>query len=255
MRTRMSLIAAALLVLAGCGDGTGPATGGQVSLSFASNAAVAAAAPSSWAGPMAVDGAGDHLVLTSVKVVLREIELESAEVVDCDVADGEPEPAGCEDFEIGPTLINLTLGGATTTEYSIAVPVGTYDEVEFDIHKVSSSDGTFSTDHPEMDGYSILVAGTYNGTVFEYGTDLNEEQEYDLIPPLVVTEVDGVVGNSNITIRLDVSTWFKDANGVLFDPATAAKGQPNEDLLKNNIKNSIDAFEDSDHDGHHDDES
>ena len=56
------------------------------------------------------------------------------------------------------------------------------------------------------------------------------------------------------TSRSGWTSWFKDANGVLFDPATAAKGQPNEDLLKNNIKNSIDAFEDSDHDGHHDDE-
>ncbi len=81
MRTKLSTTLAALLVLAACSDsdGTGPTTGAQVSLTFASNvAAGGAAAPSRWAGPMAApitDVGGNTLDITSVKVVLREIEL------------------------------------------------------------------------------------------------------------------------------------------------------------------------------------
>ena len=255
MRTKLSTACAALLVLAACSDGTGPTTGAQVSLTFASGvSAGGAAAPSRFAGPMAVSYmvGTNTLEITSVQVVLREIELESVEVADCDV---EPEPAGCEDFETGPILIDLVLDGTTNTNISVAIPPGTYDEVEFDIHKVSSDDpedAAFLLANPTMDGKSIVVEGTYNGVAYTFETNLSEEQEFDLIPNLVIGED---APATNVTIRLDVSTWFVDETGSLFDPATAAKGQPNEGLAKNNIKNSIDAFEDEDRDGDDTDES
>ncbi len=240
MRTKLSTTLAALLVLAACSDGTGPTTGAQVSLTFASNvAAGGAAAPSRFAGPMAVsymDGT-NTLEITSVQVVLREIELESVEVVDCDV---EPEPAGCEDFETGPVLIDLPLDGSTSTSVFISIPPGTYDEVEFDIHKVSNDDpedAAFLLANPTMEGKSIVVAGTYNGVAYTYETDLNEEQELALVPNLEIGED---APPTNVTIRLDVDTWFRDGNGDLFDPATASKCEPNENLVKDNIKNSID---------------
>ena len=255
MRTELSTACVALLVLAACGDGTGPTTGAQVSLTFASNvAAGGAAAPSRFAGPMAVsymDGT-NTLEITSVKVVLREIELELVEVVDCDV---EPEPAGCEDFETGPVLIDLPLDGTTSSSISIAVPAGTYDEVEFDVHKVSSGDpehAAFLLANPTMEGKSIVVAGTYNGVAYTYETDLNEEQELALVPNLVIGED---APPTNVTIRFDVSTWFVDQSGNLFDPTMALKGGQYENVAKDNIKNSIDAFEDEDRDGDDTDES
>ena len=256
MITKLSTTLAALLVFAACSDGNGPTTGGTVSLTFAANANVAAgaAAPGRFVGPMASHEADPNtLVFTSVKVVLREIELESAEVADCDV---EPEPAGCEDFEIGPLVIDLVLVDGVPTDPNIDItniPFGTYDEIEFDIHKVSDSDATLSADLLAMAGQSIRVVGTWNDgvttTEFIFETDLDEEQEQ---PLNLVIEAGGVT-STNVTINLDVNSWFKDGAGHLFNPATAAKGEPNEDLAKNNIKNSIDAFEDSDHDGHHDD--
>jgi hypothetical protein len=39
------------------------------------------------------------------------------------------------------------------------------------------------------------------------------------------------------------------------DPATGNKGGANESLVKENIKQSIEAFEDENHDGHDDHES
>ena len=192
------------------------------------------------------------LEITRVQVVLREIELERLEVADCDV---EPEPLGCEDFETGPVLIDLSLDGTTDTNVSVAVSAGTYDEIEFDIHKASADDpedDAFLALNPAWEGKSIVVEGFYNTMPFTYETDLNEEQELPLVPNLVIGED---APPTNVTIRLDVGTWFVDGNGDLFDPATALKGQPNENLAKDNIKASIDAFEDEDMDGDDTDES
>jgi hypothetical protein len=54
----------------------------------------------------------------------------------------------------------------------------------------------------------------------------------------------------SVTLFVDVSAWFKTADGTgLVDPATALLGQPNQSLVENNIKNSLKAFEDENHDG------
>ncbi len=254
MKKKMFITTAALLVLVACGDGTGPTTGTQVSLTFVTGASAGgAAAPSGFAGPMAVsfmDGT-NTLEITGVKIVLREIELELVEVDECD--DVEPEPEGCEEFEVGPLLVDLPVDGSTSTEIEIMIPPGTYDEIEFEIHKVSSDDdedADFLLENPTMEGKSIVVVGFYNGVGFTYETDLNEDQELDLVPNLVIDQ-EGVA--TNVTIRFDLSTWFVDESGNFFDPATALKGGPNEDLAEDNIENSIEAFEDEDEDGHEDD--
>ena len=241
----LALITAAAFLTA-CSDG-GP--GGAISLSFASRPAGGASA--SVSGWSSLQGAGQsHLVLDSVLVVLREIELERVEVADCDL---EPEPPSCEDFETGPVLISVPLTGGADHQVTIMLEAGTYDEIEFDVHKVSGDDPAeeaFVAMHPHMDGKSIAVWGTFDGVAFEYSTDLNEEQEVALSPLLELT----ADASTNVTIRLDVSTWFHDASGAAIDPNTANKGGANENLVKDNIKNSIEAFEDRDSDGDETDE-
>ncbi len=57
-----------------------------------------------------------------------------------------------------------------------------------------------------------------------------------------------------VTLRLDVSTWFLNAgNTGLVDPASANKGGVNENVVRDNIRASIDAFRDDDSDGLDDD--
>jgi hypothetical protein len=254
MSSRLSVTAAAVLVLAACSDGTGPATGSGVSLSFASDlTAVGVPAPGLFGGPMAgpiTDGV-NTLDLTSVQVVLREIELKRVEVTDCDVV---PEPDGCESFETAPVLVDLPLDGSTSSDIPILIDPGTYDEVEFDIHEVTGNDddAPFLLAHPELENKSITAEGTYNGVAFAFETNLSQEQKFDLVPNLVIGE-DGAA--TNVTIRFDVSTWFVDGSGNLFNPATASTGQPNESMAEENIKNSIKAFEDRDKDGDDTDES
>ncbi len=145
------------------------------------------------------------------------------------------------------------MDGSTSTSISINVDPGTYDEVEFDIHEVTGNneDAAFLLAYPEMNGKSITVVGTYNGVPFAYESDLNEEQEFALIPNLVIGED---APATNVTLRFDVSTWFVDGAGNLFNPETALKGGPNENLAETNIRDSIKAFEDKDRDGDDTDE-
>jgi len=241
-------LVAGVALLAACGDSTGPNGATRVSLSFSSApSAQPSVAPS--LSVMAADTMSDgqnELVLSSVEIVLREIELKRVEVVDCDVV---PEPDGCEKFETGPMLVTVPLDGGTSQAVSIDMQPGQYDEVEFDIHKVSNGDpedAAFRTAHPDLIDTSVRVQGSYNGAAFTYVTDLMDEQKYDLIPALAID--DGTT-TANVTLHLDISSWFVDAAGDLVDPDSANKGGQNENLVKDNIRASIDAYEDSDGNG------
>ena len=61
--------------------------------------------------------------------------------------------------------------------------------------------------------------------------------------------IDENTASTNLTIVLDLATWFVDAQGNLIDPDSANKGGNNENLVRDNIKASIEAFEDKDKDG------
>jgi hypothetical protein len=227
-----------------------------VSLSFSTGPASGPAAASTASFAISAgdltDSKGNTLTIDSAHVVLRQIELKRAEVMDCGA---EPQPDGCEEFETGPILVALDPNGGTQQQVTIPVPPGSYDEIEFEIHKVSTDapeDADFRTAHSDMVDKSIRVWASYNGgPQVTYVTDLDVEQEFDLANPLVV--VDGT-SSTNVTIRVDLSKWFVDGSGDLVDPATGNKGGENESLIKENIKQSIEAFEDKDRDGDDTDE-
>jgi hypothetical protein len=261
MKQRLLLFGAALAAVVGaaCTEGTT----GRVTLALTSRPAgsvIAASAAVSPATTPAVVAAGDStvimagtdtLVIRSVELVLREVELEKVETAECDsVMDNDD----CEEFEVGPMLVSLPLGTtATVTEVAINAPAGMFNELEFEIHKPNAEDdAAFIAAHPAFADVSIRVTGTFSKagtrTDFTYTTDLNEKQEIDLDPPLTVVEG----STTNVTLRLDIATWF--LNGVaLVDPASANKGGANENLVRDNIRASIDAFRDDDRDGHDDD--
>lgn len=251
---KFASLAALTLAAAACGeDATGPggSTGAAISLSVA----VPAPAPAPAINPafpfdiIFNDGAST-LTLTRVALVLRDVELEK-QFDECDDITSSGDDA-CEEFEAGPIILELPMTGAIENAVTITdVPADTYDELEFKVHKPEDDtpeDLAFIAANPDFDGVSIRVEGDFDGQVFVFETDLNEEQEVQLSPPLVVTD-----GTSlNVTFSVDVGTWFRALDGALIDPVTANKGQPNENLVKDNIRSSIDVFEDDDHDGHHD---
>ena len=232
------------------GDREGDATP-SVSLAVAVGSAGAAASSAPSFDLMFNDGA-NTLDISRVAIVLREVELKLVEDDDCeDSSDGDDDD--CEEFEVGPFLLELPLDGEVVHLVSLDdVTPGIYDELEFDIHKLDDDtpeDLALLAEHPDFRDVSIRVEGTFNTVSFTFLTDLNEEQELDLVPPLVI----GQETSTTVTLLLDVESWFRLGDGTLIDPVTANKGGENENLVRDSIRDSIEGFEDEDQDGSEDD--
>lgn len=262
-----ALAVVAILLMTGCDSQSGSNDAGtqtlEISVSVAPNFPNGVAKGGS--GLELTDGT-NTLDIMYVGVVLREIELERVEGLDCDLFDddefGDDHSEGgdsdegehdddCEEFETGPFLLEPALDGSVEHIASIEIPEGFYNELEFDIHKVSDEeDIDFIAAHPEFEGISIRVDGTFNGVSFVFTQDLDEKQEIEFDTPI---EISANAGPANITLHLDLATWFVTDLGDLVDPATANSGGDNEGLVERNIKHSIDVFEDNDRDGHDDD--
>ena len=254
---RRLVAAAALTWLAACSSGSG---GGSVSLSLSARSAPPAGLSGSGtaavvvaAGDSTVVALGsDTLILRSLAAVLRKVELKRLDAASCD---SNPTNGDCEEFESGPVLAIFPLGAANTAAaVSVSAPAGQYDKLEFEIHKTDSTSGadaSFLAANPNFKNISIRATGTFSHagsrSDFVFTSDLDASEELAFSPPLTI--VDGTP--ANLTIRLDVSTWF--VNGAaLIDPASANVGGANEGVVQNNIKSSIDAFEDDNRDGRDD---
>lgn len=254
MKTRIFTALTAGLLAAACGDTTlGPGDDATVSLSFTTaGTGVSASRHASFARASLSDtlvAGTDSLVIDRVQIVLREIELERLNDDACDDDSLGIDDDRCEEFEAGPLLVDLPLNGAVETPITIAADTGIYDEIEFDIHKPSddsAEDSAFVAANPTFAETSIRVTGTFNGTPFVFDTDLNTEQEIELTVPLVI---DDTTTSANVTLQADLAAWFRNAGGGLVNPQTANKGGQNEGIVKDNIKASVDAFEDNDRDG------
>ncbi len=238
--------------LGACDSSSGPANqGSQVQMNLATQAAVGvfpAGGPQLVGDPVEYNDGTNTLVISKVEMVVKEVELKRSEITtSCDSTASDD---ACEELESGPYLLDLPLSAGATSVVTVDVVPGTYDEFEFKIHKPEDDDSNaaFLAAHPDFEGISIRVTGTWNGAPFTFTSDLDAEQETDITPPLVVTET----GTADFTLFVDIGTWFRDGGNMLIDPSSANKGGPNEGVVKNNIENSFQSFEDEDHDGEDD---
>ncbi len=90
----------------------------------------------------------------------------------------------------------------------------------------------------------MRVEGTYKGTAFVYSAPVDAELELRFNPPLVVNST-----SKNITVDVDVASWFKDSSGAALDPSSPA----NAATIAANIRKSFNVFEDDNEDGESDD--
>lgn len=114
------------------------------------------------------------VLLNTFKINLREIEFQLAEGMDDD-SDGDLDDDGYydsdEEFELyGPFELDLLNQNAPIT--TVTVPNGTYEEVEFKLHKSTNSAST-------MFNKSIEITGTINGTPFVFWHTIDEDFEID----------------------------------------------------------------------------
>jgi hypothetical protein len=253
---RLSHLAAiALCAIAACNDASAPSSA-PVALSFAARGDASTdgsgAAPTS-GGTIIVSGT-DTLRLTSVRLVIDELELSrSTTTTSCtddsssDDSSNDASSDDCFEIESGPYFVDLPLNGSVTSALSMQIPAGSYKELQMKLRRAESGDdGAFIAAHPEMNGISVLVQGSYRGVPFTWRGDVESELELHFSPALVVD------GTGNVTVNIDVGRWFRSGAGAIIDPATAGVGTANHLTIAQNIRASFGAFEDDDHDGHDD---
>ena len=177
------------------------------------------------------------VTITSARVIIDEIELES--IFD-DTLDFEFEQPFVQDLMAGSSNI-YEIG-------TIQVPFGSYKEMEIEIDDLKAEDGAVYTQNPELEDLSIRVEGYLNGdtnNTFVFTSDLNEEQEREFNPFLILDENSP---STSIVLTIDIDAWFMGGTGTPLDPSSPS----NKSIIENNIKNSIDVFEDEDDDGERD---
>lgn len=248
IRIRPWIASLTIATAAACGDTTGTQLAGNVAVSVATQSP-RVSSPAAVSRAMALDdtitSGADTIIVTRAQIVLREIELKRVEVPNCESNQG---PGNCEEVELGPVLVDLPLQSGAERQFEVTIPIGTYSEIELDVHKPDDGDPQdrmFIQQHPEFMDISIRVEGTFNGVAFVFRSDLDVQQELTLVPPLTVD----ATTVTNVTVFVDLDAWFRSGDGTVVDPATANKSGVNENLVKDNIIASFRAFEDQDGDG------
>jgi len=249
-----------VLTLAACSDASGPSAGATVSLSFATIQTTGTTAGDR--GPSTTPSA-HTLVVSTAQIVLDHIELASASATcpdtnDNDVGDPDGNRArvsaadhrrddACEDVAQGPVVVDLPVGQSVVTMFDVPVPAGTYRFLEAHLqaaHANTATGAAFIAAHPDLAGASVRVTGTFDGTPFTYTGRPHSHLEFRFDPPVVVGST-GV----NVTVHVSLDRWFQRPTGELVNPATANAGEPNADLVAQNIRRSFRAFRDDQHRG------
>ena len=265
------LLAPAALVLTACSP-TAPHPSQRISLSATIGSAAHSAA-SGIAADIIVGGSGGKVRITSAQMVLSHLKLasdaacssssdgEAAEATGATESPDASEPDGnnndehdCESMDVAPVLINLPLDGTTKVILDAVVPAGTYTGLRAKLEAVEGDDdgaSAFLTAHPDFQGVSVKVGGVFTdaGGVdhpFTFTSGVEAEIAVDFPAPVTVG-----ASTSNLTIDVNVGSWFTDASGAAIDPTNAA----NQTAIEQAIRASLSAFEDDNHDGMDDHEA
>jgi hypothetical protein len=239
----MTVIGIASVALGACSDSSSP-NSRPISLSFSSQAPAAPVLSANEGFDVTVTVGPNTLVITKAQVVVRSIKLKQTLTQTC--SDDDSVDDDCDEMKLGPNLIDLPLTANGVTSLTASIPEGTYREISFKIHKPSDddvADVAFRTANPTFATASIRVEGTYNGQAFIYTSDLSETLELEFATPVVIN-----ADNKNLTVQFDLSSWFN-VGGQLINPTTANKNGTNENVVKNNVRASLNALEDDDKNG------
>ena len=266
-------LAPVTLLLTAC-NSTAPLPSQRISLSatIGSGGAPAASGP---AMDVIVSGTNGKVRITSAQVVLSHIELASDAActtdanADANDANDATDPAGqpgasepdvenndehdCG-VEVDPVLVNLPMDGTTKVILDALVPAGSYSGLRAKLEAVEGDDAgasAFLTAHPDFADVSVKVVGVFTdagGTdhPFTFTSHVEAELAMNFASPVTVG-----ASTSNLTVDVDVGSWFKDAAGAVIDPTSAA----NQETIEKAIRASLRAFEDENHDGHDDHEA
>lgn len=278
-RTLLGAIALSSIALGACSnnDGTSPVAGNRFSLGFqiaqstgssmmassmASDAAAnggvqlvgGGASAVATASGFKISRASDTIMVTKAQFVVSDVRLRTVTgaCVDDAVAasDKKNDYSECPEIKIGPFLVNVPVTGEDGARISVDVPAGTYGNIRMKLHKVDANnalDMPFQQENPDFRNITVRLEGTYNGTPFTFVTDVSTTLNVPLAKPLVVR-----AGGDEVTISVDVASWFVNSSGGLYSPAAANTPGSIRAAVVANIERAFRAFRDQNHDGHED---
>ena len=204
--------------------------------------------------------------LDNLYLVVKEFELQKAptEPPGSTGTTGTSNPDDdFEEIETGPYVLEVAVSdtGLQTAIPATVVPPGSYKEIEFEIHRVRSTEKLniqTTKGGVNLDGLSIVLEGTCTGlatgtppvtppaTPFAVTSTMEVEVEYE--SPFVVAEGD----STNVTLTFDASMWLAGPNGTTLDPCL--NDPAINAMIMANVKASLKAFDDDDRDGEDDDD-
>ena len=183
--------------------------------------------------PILLPGDSAIVALGGDTIIVRRARLTMKSVVLVPAASGECEPeeedeAQCVELRRDPVTMDLPLAGSAATVFTARAPADSYAETHVGIGPKAGR------------GPAIQLEGVWSRTGvkrgFVYVAALDEIEELELAPALLLQ----AQGAAQLTLRLDLATWFLTANrAALVDPGSANPGGPNEILVRDNIRMSI----------------
>lgn len=218
------------VALAGCGDGLGLGGGRRASVSFAVTPDAAASIAAAGIAALEVTGTNDLVVdVESIDIVFNDIKFRGRDDDPNDDEDNDRHHGDLR-FRGGANTVSLPLEGGVITPFTGELPMGTFDRLK-------------------MTAEFARIKGTVNGAPFDVTVEIDQELEFELDPPVVVDETSDPV---NVTIDIDIATWFKNAAGAVIDPRRLASDPVLRNEFRRRVVKSFKAFGDDDCDGHRD---
>lgn len=174
------------------------------------------------------------LVLDTVKILIKDIKLNVANSSE-----------NLKDFKVGPFVLFLNLSSSVNNISTAVIPVGVYDKVKFEIHKLQDIEAIPDPEFADANGrYSVIVKGWYLGNYFIYKSTKSAHQILHFPNTLPITSL----YLANITLVVRPYIWFF-KNGVYLDPRVSANSNDIDNNIKDNFKNNFKAFRDNDRNG------
>lgn len=180
--------------------------------------------------PTIVTTVGDStLSITSVRVVLREIEMRrsSASAACTETPTGQTSDSDqCDELVVRPQLVDLPL---QSTDPVPRIAFGnvkvdeSYAELWFRLHELSaadSADEALLQQNPGLkDGAAVQISGSWNDTTFTADLPLGQTESLPFRSAIQL----GDGAQLGIGVTVDLRSWFEDPDtGRLIDPRKAA---------------------------------
>jgi hypothetical protein len=227
---------AALVGVAACSDLMGNKNGEPTTLTFRStggaraSVGVAGVAGVSLAA-IPVTGNGHTVDVQQVDATFDKVKLERVHRSGEEDSDAENEQdsdsKNDEAFGASNITVALPLDSGSVSPITQEIPAGTYDELQ-------------------LRARALRVRGTYDGQVFDVTVPVNAKIETKLEPPFTVTSS---TDRPNITVKIEVPAWFRNADGSVVDPRRLTTDESQRQAFVKRVRASFRSFKDKDRDG------